>query len=276
MGSVIRVVLGLSETAPTSPTVIVGDATINGKVSIRRGSWFDHSKLTMGQVLELTYFWVKELPNKTTEEECAISNKSIVDWYNFCREVCATIIEEESTQIGGVGEVVEIDESKFGKRKYHKGRRVDGVWVFGGIDRRTRQCFLVTVEDRSEATLIPIIQKYIKPGTTIMSDCWKAYTKLEQLGYKHGTVNHSVEFVNSATGDHTQTIESTWRSVKGSLPRYGTQKHFYESYFAEYLFRHKYFTPDSDKFLTFLDKIKNVYTSTHRLISPLSDPSRHS
>ena len=39
------------------------------------------------------------------------------------------------------GEVVEVDESKFGKRKYHNGRRVDGVWVFGGIDRRTRKFF---------------------------------------------------------------------------------------------------------------------------------------
>uniref|UniRef100_A0A1X7SF42 ISXO2-like transposase domain-containing protein n=1 Tax=Amphimedon queenslandica TaxID=400682 RepID=A0A1X7SF42_AMPQE len=56
--------------------------------------------------------------------------------------------------------------------------------------------------------------KFIKPGTTIMSDCWKAYSKLEQLSYKIGTVNHSVEFVNSETGDHTQTIESTCRSVK--------------------------------------------------------------
>ena len=51
---------------------------------------------------------------------------------------------------------IEIDESKFGKRKYNKGRRVEGVWVFGGIDRRTRECFLVPVEDRSAETLIPI------------------------------------------------------------------------------------------------------------------------
>ena len=127
--------------------------------------------------------------------------------------------------------VVVIGESKFGKRKYHKGRMVDGVLVFGGIDRRTRQCF-----NRSEATLIHKIQKYIKPGITIMSDCWKAYSKLEQLGYKHGTVNHSVEFVNSATADNTQTIESTWCSVKGSLPRYGTQKHFYELFLPNTLF----------------------------------------
>ena len=38
-------------------------------------------------------------------------------------------------QLGGEGEVVEIDESKFGKRKYNKGKRAKGQWVFGGIQR---------------------------------------------------------------------------------------------------------------------------------------------
>ena len=36
---------------------------------------------------------------------------------------------KENTQIGGPGVVVEIDGSKFGKQKYHKAHRVDGVWV---------------------------------------------------------------------------------------------------------------------------------------------------
>ena len=79
--------------------------------------------------------------------------------------------------------------------------------------------FLVTIEDRSAATLIPLIKQYILPGTKVMSDCWKAYTTLQDEGYIHGTVNHSIEFVNSQTGDHTQTIESTWHTVEQSLPR---------------------------------------------------------
>lgn len=79
-----------------------------------------------------------------------------IDWYNFCREVCEVILVEESTPIGGPGKVVEVEESKFG---YNRVRRVEGVWVLGGIDSRTRECFLVPVKDRSADTLIPIIKK---------------------------------------------------------------------------------------------------------------------
>uniref|UniRef100_A0A1X7UN54 ISXO2-like transposase domain-containing protein n=1 Tax=Amphimedon queenslandica TaxID=400682 RepID=A0A1X7UN54_AMPQE len=123
--------------------------------------------------------------------KCVIASpNTVVDKCNFCQEVCATVIETKSEPIGGVAKVVKIDKSKFGKRKYHCGRMVDGVWVSGGIERDGKKCFLVSVEDRSAATLIPIIKQYILPGTKIMSNSWKSYDKLEE-GYIHGTFNHT-------------------------------------------------------------------------------------
>ena len=56
------------------------------------------------------------------------SNSTIVDWFNFAREVCVVLLEKDSVPIEEPGKVVEIGESKFGEHKYHKGRRVDGVW----------------------------------------------------------------------------------------------------------------------------------------------------
>lgn len=56
------------------------------------------------------------------------------------------MLEKENVKVGGPGKVVEIDESKFGKRKYHKGRRKDGVWVFAGIERDTKAYYRLTEE----------------------------------------------------------------------------------------------------------------------------------
>jgi transposase-like protein len=59
--------------------------------------------------------------------------------------------------------------------KYNCGKRVDGVWVFGGVERGTGRCFLLVVQNRTATTLLAFIKEWIKPGTTIISDCWKSY-----------------------------------------------------------------------------------------------------
>lgn len=44
--------------------------------------------------------------------------------------------------IGGVDKVVEIDESKFGKQKYHKGHRVEEQLVFASMKGKQAVVFL--------------------------------------------------------------------------------------------------------------------------------------
>ena len=55
-----------------------------------------------------------------------------------------------SEQTGCIRQVVEIDESKFGKRKYNKGHRVEGQWLFGGIKRSSGKNFLIPVKKETE------------------------------------------------------------------------------------------------------------------------------
>jgi transposase-like protein len=178
----------------------------------------------------------------------------------FCREVCEIIVERRSDQIGGPGKQVQIDESKIGKHKYHKGHYVEGQWVFGGIEEDSRKCFVVTVEDRSEKTLLPLIKKWISPGSIIISDCWKSYINLDKNGYIHKTVNHSQEFVNE-NGDHTNKIEGHWRQMKSSLPTHGRRKYHYSSYLAEFIWR--YINKDEDLFWVFLNDVKAIYNPVH-------------
>ena len=62
--------------------------------------------------------------------------------------------------------------------------------------------FLQAVPNRTRETLVGCIKANILPGTTIISDCWKAYNGIEEIeGYKfkHLTVNHSENFVDPHT-----------------------------------------------------------------------------
>lgn len=79
------------------------------------------------------------------------------------REVFYDHVSEHQGQSGGENHTVEIDEPKFGKRKYNRGRRMEGQWVFEGIDRTTRQPFLIPVERRDKDTLLAIIKNQSKP-----------------------------------------------------------------------------------------------------------------
>ena len=156
------------------------------------------------------------------------SVETVTDYYNYCREICCYIVENvKPRKIGGPGLTVEIDEAKFGKRKYNRGRVVDGNWVFGGICRETKSIFLVKVEKRDKETLIPLIEKYIEKGSTTISDCWVAYKCLDKLGNKHETVNYSENFVDPKSGACTNLIENRWWCIKRQIPSTHThaQKH---------------------------------------------------
>ena len=237
----------------------------NGEVSIRHNSWFCGSHLSISKILALTYAWAhsfttSQAMHETSSRDKTTSSETVVDWYNYCREVCAEIISRHHTgRIGGPGKIVEIDESKFGRRKYHRGRVVEGQWVFGGICRETKECFVVPVSSRDKATLLPIIQDRILPGTCVMSELWRAYNCLNDEGFQHLTVNHSLNFVDPDTGAHTQNIENTWWVAKRSLPQTGRSRDMFENYLLEFLWCRHYRTHDGFPFFVFLEHITEIY-----------------
>ncbi|GFV05119.1 putative isxo2-like transposase domain protein [Trichonephila clavipes] len=93
--------------------------------------------------------------------------------------------------LGSLEVITGIDESMFGKRKYNRSKRVNGTWVFGGIERSSNKCFFHVVQDRSKDTRLQSIKRNIKEGTTIISDCWKAYDYLKDEDFLPISVTHT-------------------------------------------------------------------------------------
>jgi len=216
------------------------------RLSLRHGSWFSNSNMTLEEIIEFTYLWCQGLTQKQIQQEVGCVDKTSVDWANFCREICEESLlkdTENGIQIGGNNIIVEIDESKFAKRKYNRGHEVKGGWVFGGREKDDKsKCFMVVVPDRTRATLLPIIQQHIAPGSIIRSDCWKAYDCLKDYGYQHETVNHSVNFKDPETGCHTNGIEGDWQKAKRSvcMPRFGVKQAHLQSFLSAHTWRRKH------------------------------------
>jgi len=200
---------------------------------------------------------MKNVPSQAIQKEHQLDQHTMCDWFQFCREVVLDSIESKSEMIGGEGKVVEIDESKFRKRKYHRGHYVKGQWVFGGIARGTGRKFLVAVHDRSAENLIGLIKQWIVSSTMIISDCWAAYSSLSDEGYMHFAVNHSITFMDKTTGAHTNVIESPWKQAKALLSPYN-RKADYVSFLTGYMFRQKCKAEDIDPFCKFIQIVATV------------------
>lgn len=119
----------------------------------------------------------------------------------------------------GTKRIVEIDESKFGKKcKQNRGKQFERDWIFGMVDTRRNMMILKMVDKRDTPTLLPIIQKHIDHSYYIHHDDWAVYRNLNQHGYSHSTVVHTREFV-AEDGTHTNGMEGMWGAIKQRLAR---------------------------------------------------------
>jgi hypothetical protein len=102
-----------------------------------------------------------------------------------------------------------------------------------------------------------IIRTWIEQGTTVISDCWGAYRDIGSQGYKHRTVNHSINFVDPLTGAHTNTIQSTLHRVKVFLGPYnrGVDYHYH---LAHYMFELRCRAQGMPTFTQFLHLVTNT------------------
>lgn len=129
-------------------------------------------------------------------------------------------MENDKTLLGCPEIIVEVDEAKIGRQKYNRDRIIRGQWIFGGIERNSYR-IIVSLKDRSAATLSTIIQQHIAPGTIIYSDSWKGYNSLNKLNYIHRTV-------------------TVWRDMRAALSRFGISQEHYMHYLTEFLFKKQY------------------------------------
>ena len=219
------------------------------KVSLYDGTVFSDARIPIGQILTILYCFAHRFSYEDTNRESKfgqsdLSDHTISRWFQVGREAAINYVEDthEESKMGGPGSVIEVDESMIGKRKFNKGRWVNGTWLLGFTDIHTGELRILKCPDnkRNAIALLPVIREHVKRGTTIITDCWGAYNDLDQFGYNHLTVNHSDPnnpFINKKTGANTQAIESAWRAMKRRMCRGGVSKEELGDHLCEYLWQ---------------------------------------
>ena len=235
------------------------------RYSLLTGTFFDYFKSRPDKVLQVIVGWIQRYPTRCIAKETRLYRGTVAHILRRCRELVVMWLIHDSHKIGGLNHTVEIVESAFGRRKYNRGRRTKVRWVVGGIDRQTKKMFLALAPGgkRNGRVLRRITQKYVRPCTTIMTDCWKGYRRCERWGmlYRHHTVNHSRHMVNPRNRNvHTQRIESAWSRIKRDMRRRigrMSVQHF-ETYMVEYMWR-SCFGNEDDLFQSFIQAMQHFF-----------------
>lgn len=202
--------------------------------SVLTDSLFEQVRVSIRKVIQLLFFWSCLTPVAVVSRLINMRKGSICRQYRFFRNIVSWKLSQvpELFRLGGVGHVVQIDESVITKRKYNVGRVVPQVWVLGMVDTTTKREVVVYIRNRSVEVIISKICKHVIPGSEIWTDKWRAYDQLSILSgvspYTHKSVNHSIYFVDPNTGVNTNFIEGYWSRLKSFLRK----KHVMQSRFV--------------------------------------------
>jgi len=179
-------------------------------------------------------------------------------WFMLQRIRACFFIENHNELEG----IVECDESFYGGKNInrHKDKKVekcqgrsfkDKTPIIGMLQRGGKLNCIV-IPNTQQGTLQPLIKKYVKHSTKLITDEWRGYSGLSEL-YDHKFIDHSKkEYVNLEDSSlHSNTIESSWKIMKNSLrDMYNSvsRKHL-QFYVDEHVYRYNMRKhQDSDKF----------------------------
>ncbi len=145
--------------------------------------------------------------------------------------------------------VVEVDETYIGgqwknKRKAarvkgtKRGRGTSKQPVFG-IYARRGTIWAELVDDVEAATLLPLIRKQVRKGSTVCSDTFRSYTGIATQGYVHRMVEHGKGEYSDRKGTHINGLEGFWGYLKRQLAaKGGIRRERLGLYLAEYVWRY--------------------------------------
>jgi transposase-like protein len=158
----------------------------------------------------------------------SMNRKTLNRYYGLFRQ---EIYQKQCLEKARLCGVVEVDESFFGVTrprglagvgKLKRGRGTLKQPVFGIFERQGR-VYTEVIPDCSRPTLQGIIRGKVSLESVIVSDGWRGYDGLVDVGFdRHLRINHREQFAED--GVHINGIESFWSFTKRRLNKFNGVK----------------------------------------------------
>lgn len=153
---------------------------------------------------------------KELQRQLGVTYKTAWRMAGLIREHMADV--DGDNLLGGLGEVVEIDETLIGGSVEGKGSGYKGnKTVVVGLVERGGEVVTKVVTSRHREPMERLVLDNVHPGTTVATDEFGSYRRLDTLGFNHVTVRHNKGQYTTHNGGGVNTIEGFWAQLKRSI-----------------------------------------------------------
>lgn len=229
------------------------------RISRTRGTVFEFKRMCPEKVIIMMYCFANDVSYKDCILESSIdigttSKETVCEFYGFCRELITQYMLEmtmKSTEIGGEGKIVKIEELFLDKRKTNIGPYREGtdIVVMYDLDSAKFNTDVCPNSEWNADNLFPLIQRNVAKGSVIISDKCRDYTPLIECGY---VIKNSESFLNNQVDIHKSHCQLL-KQYQSALSNYGVDK------FLEQLFKSFLRKENLDPFEAFLDVIRHKF-----------------
>jgi transposase-like protein len=216
--------------------------------TVKVGTVFEHARIPLHKMLQAVHLMAASKKGVSAHQLHRILEVQYRTAWFLAHRIREAMRSGELAPMGGLGGIVEVDETFIGNDrtiKPHREKKGRGYAhkhkVLALVDRKAGTARTMVVDDLKATTLTPILTENISREARVMTDEAGYYARLKDEFADHEFVRHGAE--EWARGEvHTNTLEGFFSIFKRGMRgvyQHCAKKHLHR-YAAEFEFRYNH------------------------------------